>query len=289
MAELTIGVTRKICGKIFSMANDIFSLVCKFCGDDFQTLENLRAHIAEHFPESPSLNSEIDSNSVEVHDDVKYNITDNLESSQEEDPSTSILKSVENNQSDHAAGGDKYGMQNANRTRHDESEAIALTTQFQCDICQGWTTRKSNIRQHLRNKNSSQRIYDCDVCSNSFGQKSHLSRHLNIHIREKCDGCRKTLLQKKRLTAQTLCSKIPHTCVVCNRSFSKKYILVDHMTTHTGEKIFECDICQRFFSTKSNVKSHMAYTHSKRPYECRFCSQSFVIRVALSEHLNSHR
>lgn len=81
MIEPTRTVTRKKCGKIFS-ANDILSLICEFCGDELQALEDFRSHLAEHFPESQPLISRgiyIEFVPAVIHEDLKNILTNDLQ------------------------------------------------------------------------------------------------------------------------------------------------------------------------------------------------------------------
>ncbi|RXG72741.1 Zinc finger protein [Armadillidium vulgare] len=55
-----------------------------------------------------------------------------------------------------------------------------------------------------------------------------------------------------------------HTCMFCNKTFSKNFDLRQHIRSHTGEKPFQCIVCGRAFAQKSNVKKHMI-THKFWP------------------------
>ncbi len=48
-----------------------------------------------------------------------------------------------------------------------------------------------------------------------------------------------------------------HICLVCGRTFSRRWHLKRHSIIHTGEKPFQCPACDRGFNVKENLKSHM--------------------------------
>lgn len=74
----SIELLRNECGKILIWPNDNFSLICKVCGDDFNTLEDFRVHyLAKHFPNPPLIIKREDvSIPLDVHDNTKYNLAD---------------------------------------------------------------------------------------------------------------------------------------------------------------------------------------------------------------------
>ncbi|GAB1601358.1 uncharacterized protein LOC115217058 [Argonauta hians] len=52
-----------------------------------------------------------------------------------------------------------------------------------------------------------------------------------------------------------------HKCSYCNKLFSTRNNLQEHVRTHTGEKPFKCLICQRRFAQSSTCSKHMKTTH----------------------------
>ncbi|CAD5117038.1 DgyrCDS5864 [Dimorphilus gyrociliatus] len=53
------------------------------------------------------------------------------------------------------------------------------------------------------------------------------------------------------------------TCNICYKTFACKSALDIHYRSHTKERPFQCDVCERSFTTKGNMKQHML-THKIR-------------------------
>ena len=52
-----------------------------------------------------------------------------------------------------------------------------------------------------------------------------------------------------------------YSCKTCRRSFTKRYQMVRHVRTHTGEKPFQCFVCQLSFSRRDILIRHALKVH----------------------------
>ncbi|XP_044742004.1 zinc finger and SCAN domain-containing protein 2-like [Chrysoperla carnea] len=77
-------------------------------------------------------------------------------------------------------------------------------------------------------------------------------------------------------------------CEICGKAFAKKFVLVRHQLTHTGERRFSCDLCGKTFMYKKNLVVHKhrhQLTHTgEKPFSCDICQLKFSRKNVLIEH-----
>ncbi|KAH9494480.1 hypothetical protein Btru_020111 [Bulinus truncatus] len=74
--------------------------------------------------------------------------------------------------------------------------------------------------------------FSCHICSEVFNSPSALDQHSETHPR------------------------LPHKCLVCERTFTNSLSLKRHLTMHTGEKPYPCPHCGKCFRDPSNFSKH---------------------------------
>jgi len=77
-------------------------------------------------------------------------------------------------------------------------------------------------------------------------------------------------------------------CSVCNRRFSRKLHLEEHLSVHTKEKRYKCLICGKLFCTKSGVYRHIKCHSGLKPYKCDTCGRAFAQKACLQRHYVTH-
>uniref|UniRef100_A0A3Q3BRP5 Zinc finger protein 407 n=1 Tax=Kryptolebias marmoratus TaxID=37003 RepID=A0A3Q3BRP5_KRYMA len=139
---------------------------------------------------------------------------------------------------------------------------------FMCKICNFATAQLGDARNHVK-RHLGMREYKCDICW-AFVMK----KHLNIHLLGKHGvGQRKEKFE----------------CELCDRSFSEKWALNNHMKLHNGEKPYKCawPSCHYAFLNLSAMKDHYR-THTEKSYLCDLCGFAGGTRHALTKHRRQH-
>ena len=78
-----------------------------------------------------------------------------------------------------------------------------------------------------------------------------------------------------------------HYCQQCNYVTQKKYDLVKHYRTHSGERPFQCGICDDKFSQKRSLTNHLL-NHQEGRFECDQCDYKATLKRSIVLHLMTH-
>ncbi|XP_063054532.1 zinc finger protein 407 [Engraulis encrasicolus] len=142
---------------------------------------------------------------------------------------------------------------------------------FSCKICNFATAQLGDARNHVK-RHLGMREYKCHICGWAFVMKKHLSTHLL--------GKHGVGRPKER----------KYECDLCDRSFSERWALNNHMKLHTGDKPFKCawPSCHYAFLTLSAMKDHYRTHTGEKSFLCDLCGFAGGTRHALTKHRRQH-
>ncbi|KAM4635663.1 uncharacterized protein ACJ7VT_010515 isoform 2-T7 [Polymixia lowei] len=139
----------------------------------------------------------------------------------------------------------------------------ALEKTFSCSLCPKTFDCRQSLADH-ENLHSGERDYVCEMCGERFFSSSSLSTHRVTHMQK--DNC---------------CDELGLGC-------SDVSVLQNHLSKHTGEKLFTCDVCGKGCSHLSALKHHMLTHTGERPYVCETCGKRCGHASALQNHMRIH-
>ncbi|XP_053687995.1 transcription factor grauzone-like [Sabethes cyaneus] len=153
----------------------------------------------------------------------------------------------------------------------DESAAENFNEEFECK-----SIRKTGKTKH--NNKAIEKIENEDL---------KIADHCKLQC-EECALCFTRFLEFKRHFREVHQTRAYVTC--CNRKFSKRFRLVEHVTRHVNPNAFKCVTCNKTYSNSAGLNLHMAQHGSPESFvhKCSKCDRSFAKKFQLNAHQLQH-
>ncbi|XP_023292625.1 transcription factor grauzone-like isoform X5 [Lucilia cuprina] len=176
---------------------------------------------------------------------------------------------------------------------------------FQCEKCSKTFSSKASFEHHMVAKHVPREEFkfECPECKKKFPTAKNLSLHENNSHNPQniviCDKCGKTFRDKCRLKLhhrhdhlnEPKPEKIPQKCPFCNKWYSSKSSVQDHIRNmHTDNDIeHRCPTCGFVSTTAKALKKHILFNHDAvRRHKCNLCEKAFKRPQDIKEHMATH-
>ncbi|MCG5130385.1 C2H2-type zinc finger protein, partial [Enterobacter mori] len=166
-----------------------------------------------------------------------------------------------------------------------------------CLSCLRSFSTRNGLVLHLLNHQKEKRVYTCSVCKKNFRSENFLTTHIsNTHDLNAKYSSPPSAVQKnsthtgvdqQQNTPATLSKQNVYLCTICNKAFSHKGNLTQHIRIHSGEKPYACPICNARSASHSNMMAHIKIHTNHRPYICQYCDKAFTTNGNLKRHNQS--
>nr|XP_006820925.1 PREDICTED: zinc finger protein 91-like [Saccoglossus kowalevskii] len=197
-----------------------------------------------------------------------------------------------------------------------------------CDTCGIGFKQFKSLREHWP-VHSEGKPYICVVCREAFAQESSLKEHKKIHVGERrfsCSHCGRKFVEKCNMMRHEklhLAERPKFTCHICGCSYTRKYVLKDHLTEHlenpyeikkqtavvkqdnakkrdknkTANHNKKKNAKKKKSSTKTHEKESNNLNEKTKPsgdglkkyVRCGMCGMKFSRKDACNEHEKMHR
>ncbi|KOB68593.1 Uncharacterized protein OBRU01_18106, partial [Operophtera brumata] len=157
--------------------------------------------------------------------------------------------------------------------------------------CCGDTRNENELITHLNREHKDPNRIQCKSCDHIAVDKPTSTTHIaHCHTESKSDVITNIQLGSPG-PDETNQKRIPAVCPNCNRTFSNKYNMLNHMKSHAKDaktSKFVCE-CGKSYSTRGNLVAHIRIAHTEElPHRCSDCGEGFPTRSTRDIHSRLH-
>ncbi|CAB3258305.1 unnamed protein product [Arctia plantaginis] len=176
----------------------------------------------------------------------------------------------------------------------------------QCTECEKSFRHRAGLMNHRLAVHEFQNAFPCTVCDKVFRWKTSLKRHLQKHeAKNKSNVPAEPFCTMCNISFSSICSYQRHMrnslkhvtqdqlrfiCDHCNRRFSDKTKLRDHIEEKHLHKTYQCHICSKPSKNRVGLDQHIRNVHMGRPKNkmCHYCGRGFPTKMQLESHIRTH-
>uniref|UniRef100_A0A1A9WJ82 Transcription factor grauzone n=1 Tax=Glossina brevipalpis TaxID=37001 RepID=A0A1A9WJ82_9MUSC len=156
--------------------------------------------------------------------------------------------------------------------------------------------RKLQLNANERDKNSTKKPVKTEKNSKkakmqkpvedpkSLALDEEIAKFMTLH----CERCKLEVKNFNALKSHMLAEhNIKGYARCCNRRFSSRFLLLDHIRQHSNPDSLKCEPCNRVFADRNSLRHHLQIKHQKdedKMFSCSRCPKKFVRMYLLRQH-----
>ncbi|XP_052713428.1 uncharacterized protein LOC128187199 isoform X2 [Crassostrea angulata] len=185
---------------------------------------------------------------------------------------------------------------------HEHKKTHDLTIPNTCKICAKTCDSPDDLEKHMHYHMRGKTLHQCEVCKEVLIRRQDLVEHMVKHTNKLpfiCKECGKGFKNKGKLKVHMIShvSHRPFQCDICGMAFKMKATLSTHIKRHKELKPFKCDYCPLRFKSVEGSRNHMLHKHIKmedlknikfKVYKCEYCNKLMGQKHMYMRHVRLH-